>query len=119
MKSEQIGNLIELVTKNSLNLPQVAKRGVMSTVVQAGTALQNSSNEKLYWSQTIQPLYDQFKQIISRNDFSRSCHQEDVKIQITELFEFFIGSLFIIYIKYCLQYVQLYINKRICKLKFF
>ncbi|XP_008554970.1 exportin-4 [Microplitis demolitor] len=91
LKSEQIGNLIELVTKNSLNLPQVAKRGVMSTVVQAGTALQNSSNEKLYWSQTIQPLYDQFKQIISRNDFSRSCHQEDVKIQITELFEFFIG----------------------------
>lgn len=91
LKSEQIGSLIELATKNSFSLPQVAKRGIMSTVVQVGIALKNKSNEKQYWSQTLQPLLDQFKQIISRNDFSRSCHQEDIKLQITELLEFFIG----------------------------
>ncbi|KAH0541119.1 exportin-4-like [Cotesia glomerata] len=91
LKSEQIGSLIDLATKNSFSLPQVAKRGIMSTVVQVGIALKNKSNEKQYWSQTLQPLLDQFKQIISRNDFSRSCHQEDIKLQITELLEFFIG----------------------------
>ncbi|XP_015117470.1 exportin-4 [Diachasma alloeum] len=91
LKSERFGSLIDLATKVQYQLPQTAKRGLMRAIVQAGAALQGDNNEG-YWSQTLQPLHDRFKQIVSNNNFSRSYHQEEVRVQIIDVLESFIGA---------------------------
>ncbi|XP_011307073.1 exportin-4-like [Fopius arisanus] len=89
LKSERFRNLIDLAIKTQL--PQTAKRGLMRAIVQAGAALPNESNEG-YWRQTLEPLHDRFKQIVSNNNFSRSYHQEEVRVQIIDVLESFIGA---------------------------
>ncbi|XP_063971922.1 exportin-4-like isoform X2 [Diachasmimorpha longicaudata] len=91
LKSERFGRLIDLATKVEYQLPQAAKRRLMRVIVQAGAALRGENNEG-YWSQTLQPLHDRFKQIVSNNNFSRSYHQEDVRGQIIDVLESFIGA---------------------------
>lgn len=84
--------LIQLATTaNSINFPRAATRGLTSAIVRIGVALENKNNNQ-YWLQTIQPLQDRFKRIISRDDFVRSYHCEDVKIQIIDILECLIGK---------------------------
>lgn len=92
LKSECLGSLIELATKSRYDLPQTAKRGLVRVVVQVGAALRDDSHKDQYWAQTLQPLLDRFKQIISNEYFTRSYHEEQIKIQLMELFESYIGQ---------------------------
>ncbi|KAM0733116.1 Exportin-4 [Formica fusca] len=91
LKSEQFNYIIELATRGQYDFPQVIKRGLMHAVVQAGTVVQNTSTEQYYWSQTLEPLQNKCTQLISSDNFMSSYHQEEIRIQIIDILESFIG----------------------------
>ncbi|GAB1860941.1 Exportin-4 [Camponotus japonicus] len=91
LKSEQFNYIIELATRGQYDFPQIIKRGLMHAVVQAGTVVQNTSTEQYYWSQTIESLQNRCTQLISSDNFMSSYHQEEIKIQIIDILESFIG----------------------------
>lgn len=93
MKSERFGHIINLATKGHREFPQIIKRGLMQTVVQVVAATQNNIDQS-YWTQTLQPLLDRFKQITSNEKFLQCYHQEEIKIQLMDILECFIGKLF-------------------------
>lgn len=93
LKSEQFNYIIELATRGQYDFPQIIKRGLMHAVVQAGTVVQNTSTEQYYWSQTIESLQNRCTQLISSDNFMSSYHQEEIKIQIIDILESFIGNL--------------------------
>jgi hypothetical protein len=90
LKSERFGNIINLATKGQHDLPQVVKRGLMQAVVQVAVTVQNKIDQS-YWTQTLQPLLDKFKQITSNGKFLQCYHQEEIKIQVIDILECFIG----------------------------
>ncbi|KAK0086967.1 hypothetical protein PV325_002058 [Microctonus aethiopoides] len=90
LNSNRLGQLIDLAMKNHFAFPQSAKRGLLCAIVIIGRALKND-NEEQYWSQTVKFLVDRFNQILSGNGVVPSPHQEDVKIQIIDLLDCFIG----------------------------
>ncbi|KAK0168912.1 hypothetical protein PV327_002668 [Microctonus hyperodae] len=90
LKSDRLGQLIDLAIKNHLAFPQAAKRGLLCAIAIIGGALKNDDEER-YWSQTIKLLVDRFNQVLSGNGSVPSPHQEDVKIQIIDLLDCFIG----------------------------
>lgn len=91
LKSEQFKYIIELATRGQYDFPQIIKRGLMHAIVQAGTVVQNTSTEQYYWSQTIEALQNRCTQLISNDNFMSSYHQEEIKIQIIDILESFIG----------------------------
>ncbi|XP_015609401.1 exportin-4 isoform X2 [Cephus cinctus] len=91
LKSERLGRLVEMATKERSDLPQAAKRGLMRTIVQVGAAVQDPNNERQYWSQTLQPLENRFKQIVSNETFSRSYHEPSIRIDIRDILDSFVG----------------------------
>jgi hypothetical protein len=91
IKCERFGNLVELATK-SHELPQVAKRGLMRSIVHVGAVLIDADQLQQYFSQILQPLQNRFKNIICNTDFSRNYHQEDIRVQIIEILECIIGK---------------------------
>lgn len=92
MNSNRLGQLIDLAMKNHFAFPQSAKRGLLCAIVIIGRALKNDDEER-YWSQTVKLLVDRFNQILSGNGVVPSPHQEDVKIQIIDLLDCFIGRM--------------------------
>ncbi|OAD58633.1 Exportin-4, partial [Eufriesea mexicana] len=90
LKSERFGHIINLATKGQREFPQVIKRGLMQTVVQVAAATE-SNIDQTYWTQTLQPLLDRFKQITSNEKFLQCYHQEEIKIQVMDILECFIG----------------------------
>ena len=101
LKSEHFGRLVDLATKAHFDLSQIAKRGLTKAIVQVGAAIQDVNNKEQYWSQTLQPLQNRFKELVSHESFSRIYHQEDVKIQMIDLLESFIGKYFFNSLKCC------------------
>lgn len=95
LKSECLGRLIELATKSRYDLPQAAKRGLLRAVVQVGAAFRDQTYEDQYWSQTLQPLLSRFKEIISNENLPRTFHQEEVRVQLIDVLESFIGKHFV------------------------
>lgn len=93
LQSDHFPRLVDLATKAHLDLSQIAKRGLSKVIVQVGGAIQDACNKEQYWSQTLQPLQNRFKEIISNESFSRSYHQENVKMQIIDILESIIGKI--------------------------
>ncbi|KAK1126040.1 hypothetical protein K0M31_005568 [Melipona bicolor] len=90
LKSERFGNIINLAIKGQHDFPQVVKKGLMQAVVQVAITVQNKIDQS-YWTQTLQPLLDKFKQITSNDKFLQCYHQEEIKIQVIDVLECFIG----------------------------
>ncbi|EZA56944.1 Exportin-4 [Ooceraea biroi] len=105
LKSEQFKYIIELAMKGQYNCPQVVKRGLMHAVVQIGVMLQDMSTinksdtsdtsisnvKQTFWSQTLESLQHRCTQLISSDNFMSSYHQEEIKVQIIDILESFIG----------------------------
>ncbi|XP_053997793.1 exportin-4-like [Hylaeus anthracinus] len=91
LKSERFGHIIDLATKGQYDFQQVVKRGLMRAVVQAGIVKDGIIHDKSYWSQTIQVLQDRCKQLTSDGKFLQCYHQEEIKVQIIDILECFIG----------------------------
>ncbi|XP_076634880.1 exportin-4 [Colletes latitarsis] len=93
LKSERFGCIINLATKGQYDFQQVVKRGLMHAVIRVGIIMKveiiNSS--KSYWSQTVQLLQNRCKQITSDVKFMQCYHQEEIKVQIIDILECFIG----------------------------
>lgn len=92
MKSDQFAYIMELAMKEQYDFPQIIKRGLMRVVMEVGVATQRTDDNQNYWSQTIESLYNRLKRLLSSDDFVSSHHQEQIKIQITDLLECFIGE---------------------------
>ncbi|XP_043798286.1 exportin-4-like isoform X3 [Apis laboriosa] len=90
LKSERFGHIINLATKGQHDFPQVVKRGLMQAIIQVATTVQNKIDQS-YWIQTLQPLLNKFKQITSNENFLQCYHQEEIKIQVIDILEYFIG----------------------------
>lgn len=95
LKSERFGYIMNLATKEQYDFQQVVKRGLMRAVVSVGVV----SPDKSYWSQTVQLLQNRFKQITTNRKFSQCFHQEEIKVQIIDILESFIGKLLPIFTK--------------------
>lgn len=94
LKSDHFARLVDLATKAHFDLSQIAKRGLSKAIVQVGGAIQDANTKEQYWLQTLQPLQNRFKEIISNESFSRTYHQENVKVQIIDILESIIGKIF-------------------------
>nr|XP_046471552.1 exportin-4-like isoform X1 [Neodiprion pinetum] len=91
LKSGRLCNLVNLATKDRFDLPQAAKRGLMRTLVQIGTAVQDPSSKQQYWAQTLQPLDERFKQLTGSSNFAQTYHQEQIRLGIIDVLESFVG----------------------------
>lgn len=80
-----------MATKSGHDYPQVAKRGLVTFVVAAGAAVTVEMGIEQYWAQTLQPLESRLKGIIFHSDFQRNCHSEEVRAQIYDILETFVG----------------------------
>jgi hypothetical protein len=89
LNSKGLERIINLATKGQHDLQQVVKRGLMKSVVQVGV---KSKVDLLYWTHILQPLINKFKQITSNEKFLQCYHQEEIKIQVTNILEHFIGK---------------------------
>lgn len=83
---------MELATKGQYDFPRIVKRGLICAVVQVGTAVQDTSAEQYFWSQTIEALQNKCKQLISNSNFALRYHEEEIKVQIIDILEYFIGK---------------------------
>ncbi|KAJ8667435.1 hypothetical protein QAD02_009098 [Eretmocerus hayati] len=84
------GELVELATKGGSDLPQDAKRGLMRAIVAVGIVFIDTDTP--YFEQVLQPLQERFKNIVCHADFPREYHQEQIRAQIMDLLEAFIGA---------------------------
>ncbi|XP_012251237.1 exportin-4-like [Athalia rosae] len=90
LKSGRLGSLVNLATKDRFDLSQTVKRGLMRALVQIGAAVQDPASQRQYWAQTLQPLHDRL-QLVRSESFSQTYHQEEVRLQIIDVLESFIG----------------------------
>ncbi|XP_066590217.1 exportin-4-like isoform X2 [Prorops nasuta] len=91
LKSTQFKSILDMAIKQQYNFPYRIKGGLMRAIIQAGCFIDNSDTEKYYWSETLQPLQDRFKQLITEKSFSRSYHQEAVRMKVIDILESFLG----------------------------
>jgi hypothetical protein len=59
----------------------------------------------IFLFQVLKPLQDRFKNIICQENFNRVFHEENIKLEIIDILESFIGK----HILFCLLYSQLVI----------
>ncbi|XP_076760999.1 exportin-4 [Xylocopa sonorina] len=90
LKSERFRCIINLATKGQHDFPQIVKRGLMQTVVRAAVGVENEIDQS-YWMQTLQPLLDRFKQVTCNEKFLRYYQQEDIKMQVSDILDCYIG----------------------------
>ncbi|KAG7189043.1 hypothetical protein KM043_008634 [Ampulex compressa] len=90
LKSERFVRIMELATKGQYDFPQVVKRGLMRAIVQVEAAGKNSNNKNYCW-QALQSLQNRYRQITSNEYFLQSYQQEEIKVQIIDILESFIG----------------------------
>lgn len=91
-----------MATKDRFNLPQAAKRSMMRALVQIGAAVQDQNSKQQYWSETLLPLQQRFKQYIDNDNFRLSYHQEEIRLGIIDILESFIGKNIFIDLFMCL-----------------
>ncbi|GLH05442.1 Uncharacterized protein GBIM_11043 [Gryllus bimaculatus] len=92
LKTKAFWNILQnhASTDKSL-LPQAAKRGLFKAFVLAGAAVEDAGNRSDYWVQVLKPLQERFKGIICKENFNRIFHEENVKLELIDILESFIG----------------------------
>lgn len=70
----------------------MAKRGLYKAIISVSTVLTDNEALQQYFGQVLQPLQDRFKGIICHADFPRNYHQEEIRIQIVDILDSFIGQ---------------------------
>ncbi|XP_067013326.2 exportin-4 isoform X2 [Anabrus simplex] len=92
LKSKGFWNIVQLQNKMEKgSLPQAAKRGLFKALVQGGAAVEDVNSRVEYWVQVLKPLQDRFKNIIMQENFNRIFHEENIKLEIIDILESFIG----------------------------
>ncbi|XP_069695986.1 exportin-4-like isoform X2 [Periplaneta americana] len=92
LKSEGLWNILRLQSRMERGaLPGAAKRGLFKALVLAGAAVDDVQSRGEYWIQVLKPLQDRFKNIICQENFNRIFHEENIKIEIIDILESFIG----------------------------
>jgi len=91
--------------RSDWNCPQIVRRALMRTVIQIAVTLQdlkitnNKNNASLYkieetfWLEILQSLTDKCIQLTTSNNFKSSYHQENIRNQIINILDSFIGKL--------------------------
>jgi hypothetical protein len=94
--------------KTDWNCPQIVRRGLMRTMIEIAATLQdlkiiNNGNDKndaylykveeTFYSQILQSLSNRYKQLTINNRFKSSYHEENVRIQIIDILDSFMGKL--------------------------
>ncbi|PNF16845.1 hypothetical protein B7P43_G16786 [Cryptotermes secundus] len=92
LKSEGFWNIVQLQSKTERGaFPGAAKRGLFKALVLAGAAVDDVQRRGEYWIQVLKPLQDRFKNIICQENFNRIFHEENIKAEIIDILESFIG----------------------------
>ncbi|XP_076244217.1 exportin-4 isoform X2 [Calliopsis andreniformis] len=86
-KSERFKSIIDLAVKGRYDLPHTVRRGLMQVVTDVGFRRE----EPNYWLQTLQPLQDRCKRLIYNEKFLQFYQREDIRIEIIDILECFIG----------------------------
>jgi hypothetical protein len=68
----------------------------------------------IFLFQVLKPLQDRFKNIICQENFNRIFHEENVKMEIIDILESFIGKSML----FCMSCCQLVMCLHICNLLF-
>lgn len=66
-------------------------------VVQAGVAIHNKVIEGHYWSQTVIYVEQRCTELMSSNNFTSSHHQDEIRVQIIDILDSFIGNFYLKY----------------------
>lgn len=72
-------------------MPQTVKRGLFKGFVLAGAALEEESDKSEYWKRILSPVQLRFKTIICQENFNRIYQEENVKTELIDILESFIG----------------------------
>lgn len=92
IKCDGLWNLVELQSKLGPGaLPQTVKRGLFKGFVLAGAALDEENGRPEYWKRILSPVQLRFKNIICQENFNRIYQEENVKTEIIDILESFIG----------------------------
>ncbi|XP_021938443.1 exportin-4-like, partial [Zootermopsis nevadensis] len=92
LKSEGLWNILRLQSKMERSaLLGAAKRGLFKALVLAGAAVDDAQSRGEYWLQVLKPLQDRFKNVICQENFNRIFHEENIKMEIIDILESFIG----------------------------
>ncbi|KAF4517548.1 hypothetical protein B566_EDAN005112 [Ephemera danica] len=70
---------------------QAARRELAKGVILAATGHEHPDAKREFIKQVVQPFVDRFNAIISREDFKQACHEEQLRLEISDLLELFIG----------------------------
>lgn len=80
----------------------------MHVVVQIGSVVLGTDTEEYYWSQTLEAWKNKCLQLTANDNFESSCHQEEIKVQVIDILESFIGNFLDMYI-YVYMYILMYL----------
>lgn len=72
-------------------LPQNIRRGLYKGFTQAGAALTNKQEAAAYYEQVLKPVQQRFKTLLGQENFNRIYQEENVKKEIIDILECFIG----------------------------
>lgn len=64
----------------------------MRAVIRAGLVFTENDKLQQYYAQTLMPSQNRFKDIVCHVDFPRNYHQEEIRVQIMDILESFIGG---------------------------
>jgi len=94
--------------KSDWNCPQIVRRSLMRTMIEIAATLQdlkiiNNGNDKnnaylytveeTFWPQILQSLTNRCIQLTISNNFKSSYHEENIRIQIIDILDSFMGKL--------------------------
>ncbi|XP_076291964.1 exportin-4 isoform X2 [Lasioglossum baleicum] len=92
LKSERFRPIWNMAVRGQYDFPSEVKRGLIQVVIVCIFADPDSKKEGGYWPQALlQPLRDRCIQITSDEKFLKSYQQEEIKFQIIDILERFIG----------------------------
>lgn len=92
IKCEGLWTLVELQSKLEPGaLPQMVRRGLYKSFVLAGAAIEEENSRSEYWKRILTPVQIRFKAILCQENFNRIYQDENVKSELVDIFESFIG----------------------------
>lgn len=92
VKSEGLWNLFNIQLKIEPGiLPQNIRRDLYKGFTLAGAALSKTQDANAYYEQILKPVQLRFKTLLGQENFSRIYHEENVKKEVEDILECFIG----------------------------